>query len=214
LLGLESSLVLIPYSHPAARNRFVYFPETGLTRLPSDLLSLLRSQFVNRSSLGGLLPRVLVESLKAPNRPPGVTDESFDAFIARRFGPEFARRFGSSLVHGIYATDSRKLSMRAAFGQVWDAEAAGGGSVVKGVLKGFGRKSKADTSEFELGHMLDVMKGISVYTFRDGIETISHTLGSSLRKSPRVEIRTEENVQTVRPSDGTNGVKVSSCLPH
>jgi len=32
-----------------------------------------------------------------------------------RFGETFARGFGSVLVHGIYATDSRKLSVRAAF---------------------------------------------------------------------------------------------------
>ncbi|QRW21195.1 Flavin containing amine oxidoreductase [Rhizoctonia solani] len=93
LLDLEPALVLIQNSHPAARNRFVYFPETGLTRLPSSILSLLSSQISKRRSLGSLLPSVLAEPFKSSNRPLGLTDESFDQFISRRFGPEFARRF-------------------------------------------------------------------------------------------------------------------------
>ncbi|KAG9102644.1 oxygen-dependent protoporphyrinogen oxidase [Ceratobasidium sp. 370] len=207
LLGLESSLSLIPYSHPAARNRFVYFPETGLTRLPSGIVSLLRSQFVDRASLGGLLPAALAEPFRAVNKPPRTTDESFDAFISRRFGTDFARRFGSSLVHGIYAADSRKLSMRAAFGQVWDAEIAGGGSVVRGVLRGSGRAApNASKEEFELGSMLDVMKGVSVFRFRDGIESITRSLESALQSDPRIEIRTEENVRSIRPSQRFTGV--------
>ncbi|KAG8694235.1 oxygen-dependent protoporphyrinogen oxidase [Ceratobasidium sp. 394] len=211
LLGLESSLSLVPYSHPAARNRFVYFPETGLTRLPSGVISLLRSQFVDRASLGGLLPAALAEPFRAANKPPGQTDESFDAFISRRFGTDFARRFGSSLVHGIYAADSRQLSMRATFGQVWDAEIAGGGSVVMGVLRGFGRaKSSASREEFQLGNMLNIMKGVSVFRFRDGIESIIRSLESAIQSDPRIEIRIEENIRSIRPSQQPGGVAVDT----
>ncbi|KAG8737439.1 oxygen-dependent protoporphyrinogen oxidase [Ceratobasidium sp. 414] len=201
LLGQESSLSLVPYSHPAARNRFVYFPETGLTRLPSGIITLLRSQFVDRASLGGLLPAALAEPFRPANKPPGETDESFDAFISRRFGTDFARRFGSSLVHGVYAADSRRLSMRAAFGQIWDAEIAGGGSVVKGVLRGSGRAtSNAKKEEFELGNMSNIMKGVSVFRFRDGIESIIHSLESTIQNDARIEIRTGENIRSIRPS--------------
>lgn len=140
----------------------------------------------------------------------GATDESFDAFMSRRFGTHFARRFGSSLVHGIYAADSRKLSMRATFGQVWDAEERGSGSVVKGVLRGMGAKDKLLESRFELGDIRDIMKGTSVFTFRRGIETISRALEHSLRNNPRVEIRTGESVRSIHTLGVTDSIAVSS----
>ncbi|KAG9124363.1 oxygen-dependent protoporphyrinogen oxidase [Ceratobasidium sp. 392] len=210
LLGLEPSLSLIPYSHPAARNRYVYFPETGLTRLPSDFVSLLLSQFVDRASLGGLLPAALTEPFRTANKPPDATDESFDGFISRRFGADFARRFGSSLIHGIYAADSRKLSMRAAFGQVWDAETNGGGSVVRGMLWGSKRKHGSDVEGLQLGRMKEIMKGVSVYTFRNGMESVSRALGTALQTNPRVEIRTGEDILNIRTSEGSKDLTVET----
>ncbi|CAE6533068.1 unnamed protein product [Rhizoctonia solani] len=199
LLHLESLLILVSYSHPAARNRYVYFPETGLTRLPSGPLSLLSSQFLNRRSLGALLPSALAEPFKPPNRLPSITDESFDDFISRRFGSEFARRFGSSLIHGIYAADSRKLSMRATFGQVWDAEERGGGSVLKGILRGTPRQSPE--IDHELGRLGEIMKGVSVYTFKGGMGRIVQSLESSLSNNSRVEVRVGHSIRAIRPSN-------------
>ncbi|KAH7339268.1 hypothetical protein B0J17DRAFT_694571 [Rhizoctonia solani] len=210
LLELESSLILIPYSHPAARNRFVYFPETGLTRLPSGLLSLLNSQLLNRRSLGTLLPAVVAEPFKPPNRPTTLSDESFDDFISRRFGSEFARRFGSSLIHGIYAADSRKLSVRATFGQVWEAEARGGGSVLKGIFRGMTRKSAIET-DHELGRLVDLMKGVSVYTFKGGMEKIVQSLERALRSDPRIEIRVNDSIRAVRQSKNCNIILETSA---
>ncbi|QRV93642.1 Flavin containing amine oxidoreductase [Ceratobasidium sp. AG-Ba] len=210
LLGLEPALALIPYSHPAARNRFIYFPETGVTRLPSDIISLARSQLVDRASLGGLLPAALVEIFKPANRPRGMTDESFDSFISRRFGEEFARRFGSSLIHGIYAADSRKLSMRAAFGQVWDAEDAGGGSVVRGVLGRTNRNTASASESFDLGNMQEIMKDVNVFRFHNGMESVSRALSNALQGVPQVDIRIGENVRNIRPSDESSGLKVET----
>ncbi|CAE6351817.1 unnamed protein product [Rhizoctonia solani] len=201
LLDLESSLILIPHSHPAAQNRFVYFPETGLTRLPSGILSLLNSQISNRRSLGTLLPSVLAEPFKSSNRPLGLTDESFDEFISRRFGSEFARRFGSSLIHGIYAADSRKLSMRATFGSVWEAEDRGRGSVIRGMFRGMTGTSHLG-NEYELGGLRETMKGISVYTFKGGMEKVVQSLEGSLRNDPRIEVRVGDSVHAARRSKG------------
>ncbi|CAE6470478.1 hypothetical protein ACGC1H_007320 [Rhizoctonia solani] len=210
LLDLESSLVLIPHSHPAARNRFVHFPETGLTRLPYSLLSLLKSQISNRRSLGTLLPSALAEPFKPPNRPKTLTDESFDQFISRRFGSEFARRFGSSLIHGIYAADSRKLSIRATFGQIWEAEDWGAGSVVKGILRGTPPQSHFG-AHYDLGRLKETMKGVSVYTFRGGMEKIVQSLENSLRNDPRIEIHAGNCIRAIRPSEDHNIVLETSA---
>lgn len=133
---------------PAARSRYLYIPPTlGLTRLPSSILGLFTSPLRSK-----LLPNIIRELFEPTNRPsqliPGIQpdeplklsnfrviqDESLDSFLSRRFSPEFARTFGSALVHGIYAADSRKLSVRAAFPGVWKAEERGNGSVLWGML--------------------------------------------------------------------------------
>ena len=70
--------------------------------------------------------RLPVLNTSSPN------DESVDAFFTRHFGPDFARTFGSALVHGIYATDSRVLSVRSAFSMMCELEERGKGSAVRG----------------------------------------------------------------------------------
>src|SRR6185437_4646091 len=105
-----------------------------------------------------LVSSVLRDMLIWSNRPAGIDDESVDSFLSRRFGPKFARIFGSALVHGIYAADSRLLSVRAAFPSIWDAHIRGGGSVARSMLN----RSAAigPTKEtYSLGGTLDFMKG-------------------------------------------------------
>ena len=110
-----------------------------------------------------------------------------DSFLTRRFGETFARVFGSALVHGIYATDSRKLSVRAAFPSMWDAEERGRGSLVRGLLVP-GREPKAEEEKYELGRTLEMMDGVSVYSFRDGMETLTKALEERLRSAANVSI--------------------------
>lgn len=58
-----------------------------------------------------------------------------DVFLTRHFGTDFAQTFGSALVHGIYAADSRLLSTRAAFEVLYRLERwSGNDSVVRGAL--------------------------------------------------------------------------------
>lgn len=46
----------------------------------------------------------------------------------------------SAMIHGIYAGDSRRLSVRAVFPQLWEAERESGSVVLAGLFGGFARK--------------------------------------------------------------------------
>lgn len=113
-----------------------------------------------------------------------------DDFLTRRFGSEFARVFGSAFVHGIYAADSRELSVRAAFPSLWDAEERGHGSVTTGFL----RLSKAsatteiDNAPYQLGDIEERMRGVSVYSFSQGIGTLINALLRELRTHGNVRL--------------------------
>ena len=120
-----------------------------------------------------------------------------DSFLTRRFGETFARVFGSALVHGIYATDSRKLSVRAAFPSMWDAEERGRGSLVRGLLVP-GRAPKAEGEKYELGRTLEMMDGVSVYSFRDGMETLTKALEERLRSAANVRILVDTRISGIK----------------
>ena len=198
LLSLENQVITIPKTAPAAKSRFLYIPEShhskvsGLQRLPSSILFLLTSPLLSL-----LLPAILRESFKRANRSPTAKDESVDSFLTRRFGETFARVFGSALVHGIYATDSRKLSVRAAFPSMWDAEERGRGSLVLGLLVP-GRAPKAEEEKYELGRTLEMMDGVSVYSFRDGMETLTKALEERLRSAANVSILMDTRISGIK----------------
>jgi hypothetical protein len=107
LLDLRSEVLSTPRASPAGRNRFLHVPPTqALQALPSSILTALTLP------LGRLVLRsVLSEPFARANTPADDSDESVDAFFTRRFGATFARTLGSALVHGIYAADSRELSV-------------------------------------------------------------------------------------------------------
>ncbi|EPQ52278.1 Protoporphyrinogen oxidase [Gloeophyllum trabeum ATCC 11539] len=182
LLDLTPALLTVPLTAPAARTRFLHLPpRPGLVPLPSSPLSLPSSPLAPL-----LLSALLREPFRAANRPDGVEDESVDAFLSRRFGRELARVMGSALVHGIYAADSRVLSVRAAFPALWDAETQGRGSVVLGMLRR--KQGEGEQETYETGEVEETMKGVSVYTFIEGMETLVHALLGALRQRENVRL--------------------------
>lgn len=99
------------------------------------------------------------------------------------------------MVHGIYATDSRKLSVRAAFPTVWEAEERGGGSVVRGFFKKTDSISKDD---YALGDTGTILSDVSVFAFKDGIRTITDALVRQLRNNSQVQLQSGVDVTSLR----------------
>lgn len=184
---------MTPKTAAAAKNRFLYVPGStkGLDLIPSSIASLFTSPLSRI-----LLPAIAREPLRRANRPKGLMDESVDSFMSRRFGKDFARIFGSAMVHGIYAADSRELSIKAAFPTVWRAEERGGGSIVRGFLRrseiGIGK------DDYDMGDMAKTMRDVSVYSFRDGMKTITDALVRNLRTNPNVQLQSGVSITALR----------------
>lgn len=191
LLNLSSTLLTVPKTSHAARNRFLYIPDYGgLCRLPSAPLDLFTLAGPSRHNIGRLLlSSVAREPFKRRNKRFGLDDESVDDFMTRRFGSDWSRIFASSLVHGIYAADARRLSLRSAFPSLWEAEERGNGSVVAGILKRSPPLTLGEgPTSYELGDLQDTMRDVSVYSFRDGIGTLTDALVRYLREHPNVDM--------------------------
>lgn len=133
-------------------------------------------------------------------------DESVDAFLTRRFGTKVARLFGSALVHGVYATDSRRLSVRSSFPSLWEAEDRGKGSVVTGILR---KKEPSGTPEvFETGDMTNILTDASVFSFKDGINQLPLSLIERLSTMPSVEMRVSCGVSSIQPQQESILVRI------
>ncbi|KAI7846430.1 hypothetical protein COHA_000043 [Chlorella ohadii] len=121
--GVADQLVLGDPTAP----RFVYWDKklrptpSGLDALTFDLMSIFGKI---RAGLGAL-------GFKAPLPE---YEESVEQYVRRNLGEEVFERLIEPFCSGVYAGDPKKLSMKAAFGKVYDLEKKGG-SIIGGVIK-------------------------------------------------------------------------------
>lgn len=142
-----------------------------------------------------------------------VTDTSVDDLVRRTLGPRIADSMISSMVHGIYAADSRVLSVRSTFPVLWDALQAKG-SLVLGLLRP-GKSAvreeiaKAENQAWEaLGDDMNARrKTWSIYGIRGGVETLTHRLEEEVRRLG-VDIRAGQSIEKMEPT--SDGCRVSS----
>lgn len=199
-LGLSDTLVTVPKTHPAAKNRFIYYPDR-LTKAPSSLPSAMKAVLTPSSPFYGLLPYVLREPFLSPptseeraKKNNGYNDESVDSFVSRRLGPQLAGNVLSALVHGIYAGDTRQLSMRAVFPSLWNLEQEHG-SIIKGMLASSRKKAptpddlQKEAVAKSIPEIAESMKDVSVYSLQGGVGALPKALIDHLQLQPNVEMR-------------------------
>ena len=116
------------------------------------------------------------------------SDESVASFIRRKFSPTLLDRLVGPFVSGIYAGDPEKLSLRAAFPILYEAEQTSG-SVLRGLLKVMkARKAKRGPLPSEKP---------TLQTFREGNDTLVRALAEKLG----AYLSLEAEVISIRPLD-------------
>ncbi|NXB15697.1 PPOX oxidase, partial [Rhagologus leucostigma] len=100
-------------------------------------------------------------------------DESAHAFARRRFGPEVADVAVDSLCRGVFAGDSRTLSVRSCFPALFQAERRRG-SVLLGLALGHGAGSRPGP-EAELVRRARAERW-SQWSLRGGMESLARGL--------------------------------------
>ncbi|XP_006907928.1 protoporphyrinogen oxidase isoform X2 [Pteropus alecto] len=169
-LGLDSEVLPVRGDHPAARNRFLYVGG-ALHALPSGFRGLLRPvpPFSKPLFWAGL------KELTAPRgKDP---DETVHSFAERRLGPEVASLAMDSLCRGVFAGDSRELSIRSCFPSLFQAEQSHG-SVLLGLLLGAGRSPQPDSAIIRQARA----ERWSQWSLRGGLERLPQALHSHLTR--------------------------------
>ncbi|KAG9326651.1 hypothetical protein KVV02_006162 [Mortierella alpina] len=204
-LRLEPHLEPVPKTSPAAKNRFI-FSHNKLHKLPSTLSGALTHPLIAPK-----LPRAGLDLFKGSTKQ---DDESIQDFVTRRFGKGFSDDLISAMVHGIYAGDVSKLSVRSTFGMLYHLE-KDYGSVAVGLLMGGGAvdtpwdltlKERIVKSMPDLKDFIDKT---SIYSFTDGLEEISKALEKDLVASGRVDFRKESPVERLDFNLANRDVKAS-----
>lgn len=154
-LGIEDQLVEAPPRAP----RYVLVDGT-LRAVPLSPPALLASSLLSARTKWSIARDALGRS-----RPPAA-DESIADFVRRKFTPELLDRLVGPFVSGIYAGDAERLSVRAAFPQLYEAEKSAG-SILRGML----RAARARTGPRERPSLL---------TFREGNEALALALAAKL----------------------------------
>jgi oxygen-dependent protoporphyrinogen oxidase len=102
-------------------------------------------------------------------------EESVAAFAARRLGPQIAERFVAPFVSGIYAGDSNKLSVQAAFPRLATLEREHG-SLIRGAFALLAKKRKAKADGIEAKKP----KTKRLCSFKEGMSFLPKTLAAKM----------------------------------
>jgi oxygen-dependent protoporphyrinogen oxidase len=119
----------LQYPHAAAdKNRFVLH-EGKLTKVPTSLLRFIYTPLLSFKGKVGILRDLFVKK--------HTENTTVYDFISDRFGVEFHDQLIEPFVTGVYAGNTRKMSIQHSLKLLWELEQNHGG-----VIKGFLRREK------------------------------------------------------------------------
>ncbi|KTW30431.1 protoporphyrinogen oxidase [Pneumocystis jirovecii RU7] len=195
-LNLIDEMILIPKNSPLIKNKFIYF-QNQLNALPNSLLSL----FLPKTSLfRSLLWAIICEPFKQ-TRNKNITDESISSFISRRFNTSVSKNLASALIHGIYSGDIDDLSARSVLPYFWKYEELYG-SILKGILfdsisLNKNKENVKSSIEKESKDIIAKTKNTYIYSFKNGLNTLSNTISNDLFSKNNVHIYFNSKVQSL-----------------
>jgi protoporphyrinogen/coproporphyrinogen III oxidase len=129
---------------------------------------LLASSFMSGGTRTAILRDIFGKS-ESPE-----PDESVASFIRRKFSPTLLDRLVGPFVSGIYAGDPEKLSLRAAFPILYEAEKAAG-SITRGVFKVIKERKASNGTQPQAPK-----EKATLQTFREGNETLIRGIAARL----------------------------------
>ncbi|XP_056331999.1 protoporphyrinogen oxidase [Danio aesculapii] len=183
-LGLESELLPVTSDHVASQNRFLYV-KGQLHKMPSGLGGVLRTiPPFSRPIIQSVLKELVIS--KGTEE-----DESVHAFVSRRLGSELADIAIDCLCRGVFAGDSRQLSVRSCFPPLYEAEQARG-SIVLGMLMGSGAGPKVVPSGLAKRASKESW---TQWSLKRGMQTLPEALEDSLRRRDGVELHHHAKVK-------------------
>lgn len=201
-LGMGSKIELIPKTHPASLNRYIY---------SNDKINAVSASLFKKSEI---LPKRLISYLwnefTAPKRSDQVEDESIWSFIARRLSPDVADNLVDPLFKGICGGDIKTLSAATMVKNFYEFEKEKG-SIIKGALsRDKSHELLALEEQFkELVEQRENFKNQSVWRVETGMSDLINKMVEKLADN-EVRLLLNEPVQSLSQIEGTNQIEIRS----
>lgn len=154
----------------AAKKRYIVRDGLPLP-LPTSPPGLLTSRLFSLTGKLRLLGEPLVRSA------PPETDESVADFARRRLGREALDYGLNPFVGGVFAGDPEELSLRHAFGRLYELEQTHG-SLFKGLLHTV--RAKQDAKQASPSNGDEASPARRMFSFRDGLQMLPEALATAL----------------------------------
>lgn len=239
-LDLSDNLICVPKTHASAKNRFLYYAGK-IHLLPSSIGKALRVLLFDRghplskAKIPSTVWRGILKKRESSPTQDRWSDESIESFLRRRFGRKdkssslpLLDYVGSAVLHGIYAADASKLSVRSIFGFLWNADLVHGSparaalppivnrqhlslemlaekdSDANARLEIAKRKRLGEeTNEFSDDLGIDYvakMNDVSVVSFPDGVQTLTDAMVAEIKRLG-VEMMLGNPIDKIKLSD-------------
>jgi oxygen-dependent protoporphyrinogen oxidase len=202
-LGLEEQLEAM---NPQARKTYIVrggrlhpMPAGLILGIPTQREPFQQTELI--SPRGKL--RAALDLIMPPRR--GTEDESLGDFLERRLGREVLEQIVEPLLAGIYAGDTRKLSLMATYPQFREAERKYG-SLIRGTAISRKQAPQAGAP----GGLPAVARGSQFLTYRNGLATLVETLEKALlARGVRILCNTEiAGIEAVTENSAPAGIRV------
>jgi oxygen-dependent protoporphyrinogen oxidase len=220
-LGLEDDMLFTPRTSPAAINRFIYYPDSlNKLPIPQDGMFDIVWRVLTDPLFEGVLSAIWNEH-GTPQRPSSLEDESLGDFLKRRTGNKHvADNIVSAVMHGIYAGDVYKLSVKSVLPVLWAMEEKYG-SITSAFLAAPGEAMvNPDThipaaiqSALVDSKLNDRARNSCVYTFKNGMETLPLAMEKYIKTKKNANIKLETGVTNMQNSEDGKSIKVCALFP-
>ena len=218
-LDLAKDAIFTQKTSPAARNRYVYYPD-HLVRMPHPSHGFFQNIYTmfTEPVFQGVVWGAVTEFTRNA-RDADLQDESVGSFFTRRMGKAPVERILSAIHHGIYAGDVFQLSAKSLFPALWRHEAQEG-SIWMGLMKAQSEglevlkqeaKYLQTMKKYEWEPLLkQTLADNSVFTFKDGLAMLSDALVRFLFGAGNVQFRTSTPVNSISLSKDNKSIEITS----
>ncbi len=152
-LGIED---LLEKANPNTKNRYIY--RNGLMPIPTGLQGFIKTDILSKEGKKILLEELFIKKEEK--------EETVQEFAERRFGREVLKNFIQPYLNGLFAGDVQKLSASAVFSTLKGLE-----NKYRSILCGMFLSNKFRNS----------FKGLTLYSFKDGMETLPNAIYNKLK---------------------------------
>lgn len=211
-LNLQDQVEVIHKSSNANR-KYITDAQGEIVQVPNSFRTTIdffkRVQWVDGKLIKGLI--------KEPFVKPSDQDETVEQFFRRRLGSTvLTDNVASAIIHGVYAGDIGKLSIKSVMPFLKDVESQSG-SIVKHVLKSITKKRKNDEPDLsvelqlyenlispqaDLQALQSNLKAYPMIKLKDGMESLPKHLANYLVNNTNTKIHYGTPVEQCDPKNG------------